>query len=306
MRASAILGLVLTAACSSTESSNATGSVGSVGSAAGSSSTGGELVIGGDRPVKLVVPSSYDGSKAVPLVVLLHGYSANGTLQELYFKLAPYAEDLGFIYAVPEGTPDAGKNKFWNAGDACCNFGKLDVDDSGYLTKVIDEISGAYKVDAKRVFFIGHSNGGFMSYRMACEHADKVAAIVSLAGAMTATPTACKPSEPVSVLQVHGTADATVLYEGGNFGASPYPSAQTTVLDWVSLNGCSTTVDASSPPIDLEKNLAGAETKVERYPNCKATTAVELWTIEGGSHIPVLTAEFTKRSIEFLLAHPKP
>ena len=311
MRHLASLLLLATVGCSSTQASStsastATGASTTTDSASSSSSGGGAPTIGGDRPVKLIVPESYDGKSAVPLVILLHGYGASGFFQEAYFKLTAQAEERGFLYAIPEGTSDAAKNKFWNAGDSCCNFGKIDIDDSAYLAKVIDEISAAYKVDPKRVFFIGHSNGGFMSHRMACEHADKVAAIVSVAGAMLEDLTKCKPSEPVSMLQIHGDADETVLYDGGDFSGAKYPSARTTVLDWASLNMCSTTVDGSSPPLDLENKLSGAETVVERYPKCTSPTAVELWTIKGGSHIPNFGPEFAKRSIDFLLTHPKP
>ena len=262
--------------------------------------------IGGDRPVKIVVPSTYDGKTPLPLVVVLHGYGASSAIQELYFQLAPVAEARGFLYAVPDGTPDATNKKFWNATDACCNFGKVPVDDSAYLAKVVEQIQAAYAVDPKRIFFFGHSNGGFMAYRMACEHADKVAAIVSLAGAMVNDAAKCNPSEPVSVLQIHGDADQTVSYGGGAFYGATYPSAATTIAGWVSRDGCSPTVDLTSPPVDLEPTIPGAETLIRRYVGCKAKTGVELWTVQGGAHIPSLNAEFRTRTIDFLLSHAKP
>ena len=78
--------------------------------------------------------------------------------------------------------------------------------------------------------------------------------------------TSCAPSSPVSILQIHGTADATVAYDGGNlFGVGAYPSAKTTVMDWVTFDGCSTTADTSAPPLDLDSRLAGSETTVTRY-----------------------------------------
>src|SRR5439155_20820686 len=114
----------------------------------------------------------------------------------------------------PDGTVDGNNNHFWNATDGCCDFGKTGVDDSSYLAGLIDEIASKYKVDPKRVYFMGHSNGGFMSYRMACDHADRVAAIVSLAGATFADDSKCKPTAPVAVVEVHGNADPTVPYDG--------------------------------------------------------------------------------------------
>jgi polyhydroxybutyrate depolymerase len=255
--------------------------------------------------VKVVVPESYDGSKPVPLVVLLHGYSASGLVQEAYFKLTAQAEKQGFIYAIPEGTVDELGMKFWNASDACCNFNQSPVDDSAFLAGLVDELSKTYSIDPKRVFFIGHSNGGFMSYRMACDHADKVAAIVSLAGAMPSDASACKASEPVAVLQIHGTDDGTIGYEGGTIATKAYPGAKESVLDWVATNGCATMPETGAP-LDLETKLEGAETTVERYSGCKANADVELWTMEKGGHLPSLTPDFAVRTIEFLLAHPKP
>jgi polyhydroxybutyrate depolymerase len=91
--------------------------------------------------------------------------------------------------------------RFWNATDACCDVDASGVDDSSYLAGLINEIGSHVAVDPRRVFVVGHSNGAFMSYRMACDHADTIAAIVSLAGAPPADPAACRPTEPVAILR---------------------------------------------------------------------------------------------------------
>ena len=146
-----------------------------------------------------------------------------------------------------------------------------------------------------------------MSYRMACEHADQVAAIVSLAGAMFDDVSQCDPKGPVSVLQIHGTADSVIAYAGGMNQGHTYPSATTSVADWATLDGCDAMGDTSPPPLDLDSALPGAETTVTRFAaGCRPGGHAELWTIQGGSHIPSLSATFTSSAIEFLLAHPKP
>ncbi len=94
------------------------------------------------------------------------------------------AEKRGLLYAVPDGTTDTRGDRFWNATAACCNFYGSTVDDSTYLTEVIAAVSARYSVDPARVYLAGHSNGAFMSFRMACEHADLIAAIAVLNGAM--------------------------------------------------------------------------------------------------------------------------
>jgi len=285
-------------------STGGAGAMGAGGSDAGTSDGG---PIGGDRPVTVYVPSTYDPKTPAPLVITLHGYGASGVIEELYVNIKAEASKRGFLYAYPDGTLDASSQRFWNATDACCNFGGSKVDDSAYLSGVIADIQARFSVDPKRIYLFGHSNGGFMAYRMACEHADQIAAIASLAGAMFNDETQCAPSGPVSVLQIHGTADAVIAYNGGANAGNVYPSAQTSVEDWAALDGCSLTADTSSPPIDLEAVLPGAETTVRVYgAGCKTGGHAELWTVEGGAHIPALSSTFTSRVVDFLYAHPKP
>jgi polyhydroxybutyrate depolymerase len=263
------LALLACAACSSGEGATGTSTNSTASGTGGGTTTmgtggaGGSALppIGGDRPVDVTVPDGLPAGEKVPLVMLLHGYGVGGLVEELYMALRPLALKHGFVYAVPTGTVDSMGKYFWNATDACCNFDGSSVDDSAYLAGVIDEIVARYPVDPKRVFLVGHSNGGFMSYRMACDHADKIAAIASLAGAMWLDTAKCAPSQPVHVLQIHGTADADVAYDG-----SPgIPSAQTTVQDWATLDGCASAPDTSAPPLDLDTQLPGAETTVQRW-----------------------------------------
>ena len=145
-----------------------------------------------------------------------------------------------------------------------------------------------------------------MSYRMACEHADKIAAIASLAGATFADVDRCQPSEPVNVLQIHGTADSVIGYEGGDILGNEFPSAPTTVATWASYNGCDPTLQSDETRLDLEANLPDTDTTVAGFADCPAGGDVELWTIEDGAHSPLLSATFTEQVIDFLLAHPKP
>jgi polyhydroxybutyrate depolymerase len=275
------------------------------GGAGGAGGEGGLPPIGGDRPVEVFVPSGYQDGTPAPLVILLHGYSSSGDEGENYFQLQPIAEARGFLYAHPDGTVDQGGQQFWNATDACCDLSGTGVDDSGYLRQVVDEIKVRYTVDPKRVFFLGHSNGGFMSFRMACDHADAIAAVASLAGAMAADPAACAPTEPVAALQIHGTDDPLILYEGGQLGEAPYPGALESVQRWVTLDGCDP-MPMAGPALDLEADLPGAETTTEAFTGCDPGGHAELWSIAGAGHVPVLSAEFSTRVVDFLLAHPKP
>lgn len=259
------------------------------------------------RPFGLVVPTGYAGAPA-PLVVLLHGYTGTAANQDAYFRLSQLAQQRTFLLALPNGTTNAQGQQFWNATDACCGFGAT-VDDVAYLTAVIDDVKARYAVDGKRVFLVGHSNGGFMSHRLACERASRIAGLVSLAGATWQDASRCAPSEPVSVLQVHGTADAVIRYDGGttSFGAPTYPGAVDTVSRWRAKNGCSgTTLAGAGAALDLVLDLPGPDTRREAFGACPAGGAVELWTIEGGSHIPVFNGNWAPALYDWLLAHPKP
>ncbi len=264
-----------------------------------SPSTAGPIM---SRPYKYKVPSRYDASKPTPLLIMLHGLSASGDINELILHLAPLAESKNFLYAFPDGTKNPLGIRFWNATDFCCNFFGSTVDDVAYISAVIDDMASRYNVDKKRVFLVGHSNGGYMSHRMACDRSSKIAGIVSLAGAQWNDATRCTPTDKVSVLQVHGNRDGLVAYGGGPL----YPGARETVGIWANRNGCTGRLDYAGKRLDLEGVLPGAETKIEQYGGCPATGAVELWTIEGGSHVPAFTSFWPTAIYDFLMAHPKP
>jgi polyhydroxybutyrate depolymerase len=256
------------------------------------------------RPYRSVIPTGYDGGTAAPLVVLLHGYSVTGANQDLYFGFSALAQSKTFLLATPDGTIDSNAQHFWNATDACCDLNGTGVDDVKYLTAVLDDMTLKYKVDPKRVFFVGHSNGAFMSHRMACERASRIAAIVSLAGAVWKDTSKCTPSEPVNILQVHGTADATIAFNGGAIGGHTYPGAQETVGDWKDFNGCTGALTAFGTAMDIDTNIFGSETTRSHY-TC-TNGASELWTMTGSGHIPGLGPSWGAAVWDFLSTHPKP
>src|SRR5688572_2092944 len=130
----------------------------------------------GSTGFSLHVPPGLDPEVPAPLVILLHGYGASGALQEAYMQFAPLADEYGFLYLHPDGALDGFGNRYWNATDACCDFFDSNVDHSGQLRALIESTKASANVDDRRVWLIGHSNGGFMAYRMACDHAGTVAA----------------------------------------------------------------------------------------------------------------------------------
>ena len=252
------------------------------------------------RPYEWDQPDAYDKSKSYPLIVLLHGYSADGFTQNAYFGFSELADDRQVFIAYPNGMLDQTGARFWNATDACCDLYGTGVDDVAYLNAVIDDMEANFNIDSKRVFFVGHSNGGFMSHRMACDAAGRVAGIVALAGDNWQDASKCNPSEPVAVLQVHGDADEVVPY----LGMGLMPSAIQSVGSWATKNGCAGTLADTGMTLDLDLNLTGAETGIARY-DCSAGAA-ELWTIHGGMHLPALILpDWGHDVFDWLMQHEK-
>jgi len=245
---------------------------------------------GGARPVTLQAPPTLEEGREYPLVLVLHGYGANGFLQQAYFGLGDLATRGDALVLAPEGTLDAGGRQFWNADPVCCDFGHLAPDDVGYLGGLVEDVADSWPVDPGAVFLVGHSNGAFMSYRLACERADLFAAIVGLAGNAASVP--CQPAEPVSILHVHGTADDVV----------PYSGAVPSVTQWAGLDGCSG-ARTRGADTDLEAGLTGAETRTEATAGCPAGVAVDLWSMEGAGHVPTFGATFPQVAWQWLLDH---
>lgn len=246
-----------------------------------------------ERPARLFVPAAYDGETALPLVMLLHGNGVTAMVQDLYLGLTRRARADGFYLLLPDGTEDASGNPHWDVLGAA-------LDDHAYLRGLLEEVVEAVPVDRGRVLVIGHSNGAFMAYRLACDSADLVTGVASLAGSQAQH--ACAPTEDVAILQIHGSADSTVLYDGGAIAGLEYPSAPALVDDWAMRQGCDPTpTDGAS--LDLTPDVDGAETRVAAYAGCRAE--VTLWTMEGVEHIPAIGANFTPSVLDWLREHPR-
>lgn len=258
------------------------------------------------RTVEVHVPDSYKPEEAAPLLILLHGYTSSGANHERYLKLGSVLNEAGFLYVHPDGTRDCRGDRHWDASEACCHFCGTPVDDTAYLREMIDDIGKRYRIDARRLYIIGHSNGGFMGYRLACDHADVFAAVVSIAGATPGDGEDCGPSEPVHILQIHGDRDGTVPFRGGEVQGRAYPSALRSAELWAGYNGCALEPAREANALDLVPRIPGRETSVTHYNrDCRPGGSVELWTIEGGGHVPKFAPDFARRLVDFLLAHPK-
>src|ERR1700722_8162135 len=168
-----------------------------------------------DRPYGLHEPAGWNRSNPAPLVVVFHGYGDTGSGIVRGFGLAAMSDADGFVLAYPDGTLDSQGRRFWNANNACCDFEGRGIDDVAYASWLIDDVERKLPIDRKRVYVAGHSNGGFLALRLACDLAPRIAAAVSVAGAAWKDDTRCRLEAPVSVLQVQGDADPLIHFGGG-------------------------------------------------------------------------------------------
>jgi polyhydroxybutyrate depolymerase len=251
-----------------------------------------ELAVGTpERPAVVALPE--DRSSKQPLVVLLHGYGLPPAYLDEYLGMRELTRARGMYLLLPESKTDSVGLPYWNATDACCDFDRSDIDDVAALSAVIDKAVLELPIDETRIYLVGHSNGGFMAYRMACEHSERFAGIAVLAGADYLEPNQCEPSEPVSVLHLHGNADSVVSYNGGRVPSvlaelKPFPDAATSVQHYADRAHCEpTAVEATS--LDLtngEIDGAKAETSVFNFSGCDSGIDVALWTLRGADHQP--------------------
>ncbi|MBI5481593.1 MAG: hypothetical protein HY906_22240, partial [Deltaproteobacteria bacterium] len=263
---------------------------------------------GGARPATVIAPR--DAGGPLPLLLVLHSYGEGGMSLATYLGYVALARRERLVLVVPEGTLDRRGIRFWNATDACCNFENRPVDDVAYLRGLLAEVKAAYPVDPARVYAVGLSNGGFMAHRLACEAADDFAAVLAIAGVPWQDAGRCRPSSPVSVLQVHPDADRIVHYAGGRdllgLAGPPYPGAVAAVARWATLDRCGGPPQPTGRELDLDPTVPGAETVIQVAPGCPAGVGVELWTMRGAPHVPAFADHFARLSFAWLEAHPKP
>jgi polyhydroxybutyrate depolymerase len=226
--------------------------------------TSGELTSGGEaRRFQLHLPSGYAGESPLPLVVNLHGYTANGRAQEALSGMSAKADRERFIVVYPEGR---GERQGWFVGPG--SQGDVDI---RFIRDLVTQLQSQFRIDASRVYATGMSNGGGLTNRLGCEMADVFAAIAPVSGAYFFYEE-CRPARSMPVVAFHGTADQIVSYAGQGRALPP-------VADWAAAwarrDGCA--ADAS---VTLSQGPVTGQT----WNACRDGAEVVLYTIEGGGH----------------------
>lgn len=262
-----------------------------------------EVAFGASK-AQFFVPEGMPTSAKPAFVLVLHGLGGSGSELVAALGLAAFANEKRFVFAAPDGTRDRQGRRFWNANAVCCNFGQADVDDEGRLIGLIDHAVEVLHTDPKRVFVVGYSNGGFMAHRLACAHAQRVRAIVSIAATGPDASQRCAPSEAVDVLEIHGDKDSIVPFEGGHLFSRPElprtPSVPIGLRVWAEKAQCSADL-LPFRNFDFIAELPGDDTEVFHFANCREGSPM-LWKVRGAQHVIPLGVPALSAIWDFLTA----
>ncbi|MGR8978768.1 MAG: alpha/beta hydrolase family esterase [Gammaproteobacteria bacterium] len=194
------------------------------------------------------------------------------------------ADRDGYLAVYPNGSGRLAERFLtWNAGN-CCGYAQAQgIDDVGFISALIDDLGRRVSIDSRRIFITGHSNGGMMAHRLGEELPERIAAVVSVAGAHVPS---ISGGRAVPVLHIHSVDDPRALYDGGLGPPFPltrrrilHPSVDAALSAWKRRNGC----DASADETDLRQS-GGHTARLLVYGNCKDGAEVALWKLTGAGH----------------------
>ena len=248
-----------------------------------------DLRINGFRRTYLVhIPSGYKPETPLPLVVVIHGAFDTADGMEKFTRFSQLADREGFMVLYPNGMGILGFLQHWNAGHCCGKAADDHVDDVGFVAATIADVYGRFKVDRDRIYMVGFSNGGMLTYRFAAERGDLLAAAAPMAASIGGRPSADlpewripEPVRPIPIIVFHGLSDDDVSYEGGvsrhRGGTRSYWSVEKSVQFWVTRNGCS--------PQVVSKDLNAGSVLLTSWVDCKDNAEVVLYLIRDWGHV---------------------
>jgi len=227
---------------------------------------------GEDREYFLHVPESHNSESNMPLVFNFHGFGGTSQSQLEWADFRTLADANDFIVVYPQGTELEGTTH-WNSG-LPGDDNKSTADDFGFIEALIDDLSENYGVDSERIYATGYSNGGFMSYSLACYHSERFAAIAPVSSTMlNGLDGDCAPTRPMPVLATNGTADSVVPYNGGTEG---YQAIEDVLEYWAMHNNTSSNPVVTDLSDDIEHSV---------YPDGDVGVTVEHYRVDGGDHV---------------------
>jgi polyhydroxybutyrate depolymerase len=247
------------------------------------------VTVGGlERSFVLSAPTTVTSGARLPLLIMLHGAGADAAGFASLTGMTSLAEQSHFVVVYANGTQaaDVPGELSWNSGVCCGAPSRAGIDDVAFIDRLIAEVEATLQTDPARVFVAGFSNGGMLSYRLACELGDRgagsarIAGIADVAGAFNLPQ--CADARPTAVLVLHGTADTVVPYDGGptspgvaaRFGTWLNASVADSTAAWAGTNQCQ-----SEPAVEITGAI-----ETSSFVGCVAGAPLKLVTIAGGSH----------------------
>lgn len=298
-----VVAMLVAAACSSAERADDTGSRSSPSSTGAAPGTAPAPVIspaieptaettheslltpdGRERSYHVYAPSALGdpdgGGGGVPLLVALHGGTGWGEQFEAVSGFDGLAQAIGFVVVYPDGVgvgPESDVARTWNGGRCCGVAALADIDDVAFVRLLIDRLSADYPIDPGRVFVTGHSNGAILSYRLACELSEVVAAIAVQSGSLEID--GCAPERPVSVLAIHRTEDANLPIDGGlgpaGISGVTFRSPRDAVRTLAAADGC-----PAEPGEVIEDGIT-----TKTWTPCEERTEVRFVSVADAAHV---------------------
>ena len=271
------------------------------------------------RSYLLFVPSTINSMKPAPLVIALHGGLGSAAQFEGNSGLNDYAESNGFYVVYPNGISAIENQAIlqtWNAGDCCGPAAQKNVNDIAFVESLIKHLQNSLSIDKRRVFVIGHSNGGMLAYKLACELSDEISGIGVQSASLAINQ--CQPTNPVSVVHIHGTSDKNFPIDGGvgsGVAGVPFRSARFAVDTLATSNKC----EASPETSKIKENT---DLVIYSWKKCASYVGIRYIIVEGASHawmghaaqsnfansyvgVPYEKLDSTKAILSFLLLHPR-
>ena len=264
------------------------------------------------KDLKVYLPKDFKKKDKWPLIISMHGYGGSSFIQNYYIRLKRYKSKFGYVFASPNGLNNEEGKSYWNASEFCCDFDKSGVDDIAYIKGIIEEIKSSKeigRIDPKRVYLIGYSNGAFLASKIACSDQVDIAGIVTISGTSDLRDTDgelldvkdlnCKHDRPIPTLHVHGTEDSTILYDGQDNGKTAHVGALDQVARWGVQNRCLGDLIKKETPINSSNFIRSKETDHFVMKDCAAP--VEHFRVNGGAHFGIYKKKMTREILKFLI-----
>lgn len=224
------------------------------------------------RSAQVYTPEGFDSTFALPVVLNFHGYGGMALDHMTYTDMASTADEQSFLLVCPQGSLLDGDPHWNNALPGPDN--KSDADDLGYLTKLIQALDDQYLIDRERIYACGFSNGGMMAYALACYLNNEIAAVACISGCLGDTSATCAPAHPTATLNIHGTQDDVISYQGN----SEIIGAQEATAFWAGQNNTQ-----PSPTLTSIQSNSYALEHI-RYEGGDSNVVAEHYKVIGGDH----------------------